>query len=249
MILALLIFSPLQPARAVVGGDPAERAIGQVLVMVLAEGGGTCSGVVVAPRSVLTAGHCVPKGKQIRVYARLPDAPPSAPQLLAPSASVVHPGYVPNAVGTRHRSIDLALILLPEALPEPFAPARLASAPAPGAGESVAIAGNGLADEGVASSSGKPRSASLAVVEPFGRGAILLWAAPASGSGAGACEGDSGGAMLATTGSLIAIIAFAEGLGRAHCGKLTQGVLVAPQRGFIDATLAKWGETARWTDR
>jgi hypothetical protein len=27
------------------------------------------------------------------------------------------------------------------------------------------------------------------------------------------------------------------------------GVLIAPQRAFIDATLVKWGERARWTDR
>ena len=47
-----LIFGVLiagTPAWAVVGGDPAEGAIGQSLVMVLAEGGGACSGVVVAP--------------------------------------------------------------------------------------------------------------------------------------------------------------------------------------------------------
>jgi hypothetical protein len=246
--LAGFIFS-VSTARAVVGGGPAERAVGETLVMVLAEGGGACSGVVIAPRAVLTAGHCLPRGKQIRIYAPAPDAPRSAPHLIAPSATAVHPGYVPNAIGTRHRSIDLALIRLPEALPAPFAPAVLATAPAPSAGEAVAIAGDGLAEEGVASSSGKPRSVSLPVVEPFGRGEILLWAAPASGAGAGACEGDSGGAMLGTEGSLVAVIAFAEGQGRARCGKLTQGVLVAPQRAFIDATLAKWGAAARWTDR
>jgi hypothetical protein len=198
---------------------------------------------------VLTAGHCLPKGRQIRVYAPAPDAPAGAPHLIAPAASAVHPGYVPNAAGTRRRSIDLALIRLPEALPPFFAPAMLGVAQAPGAGDPVAVAGDGLANESVANSSGKPRAVTLSVVEPYGRGTILLWAAPAAGAGAGACEGDSGGAMFGTAGSLVAVIAFAEGSGNSHCGKLTQGVLVAPQRAFIDATLGKWGAAARWTDR
>ncbi|MFI5015739.1 MAG: S1 family peptidase [Hyphomicrobiales bacterium] len=247
MLAALMIAA--KPAAAIVGGSPAERAIGQSLVMVLAEGGAACSGVMVAAQIVLTAGHCVPSGKQIRVYAPLPEAQAGAPHLIAPSASAVHPGYVPNAAGTRRRSIDLALIRLPEALPAPFAPASLAAGQAPLAGEPVAVAGDGLAREGEPTSSGKPRMASLSVVEPYGRGTILLWAAPAAGAGAGACKGDSGGAMLGTTGSLVAVIAFAEGYGNTHCGKLTQGVLVAPQRAFIDATLTRWGATAHWTER
>jgi trypsin len=241
-----LIFT--DPARAIIGGTLAESAIGQSLVMVLAEGGGACTGVVVAPRAVLTAGHCLPKGRQIRVYAPSSHTP-GAPHLIVPVARAVHPGYVHNSVGTRHRSVDLALLHLPEALPTPFAPLRLATTSAPGEGEPVMIAGDGLSKEGVATSSGTARSTSMAVVEPYGRGAILLWAAPASGASAGACEGDSGGAMLDPQGALLAIIAFAEGNGSARCGKLTQGVLVAPQREFIDGTLAAWGESARWTDR
>ena len=221
--------------------------------MVLAEGGGACSGVVVAPRAVLTAGHCLTngrgKGREIRVYAPAPGDSPATPHLILPLASVVHPGYVQNGIGTHRRSVDLALIRLPEALPTPFVPLSLAAAPAPAAGETVVIAGDGLSQEGVAASSGKPRSIVVPVVEPYGRPTILLWAAPASYASEGACEGDSGGAMLEPRGALVAIIAFAEGKGRAHCGKLTQGVLVAPQRQFIDKILAAWGEKARWTDR
>jgi hypothetical protein len=237
----------LHPAGAVVAGIPAEPAVAKSLVMVLAEGGVACSGVVLSPRIVLTAGHCVPKGKAIRIYAPLPDASAGSPHLIAPAASLVHPAFAQNAVATRRRSVDLALLRLSESLPGYFAPARLAAAAAPGAGTPVIVAGDGLAEEAKPNSSGKPRSAQLTVIEPYGRSAILLWAAPASGS-AGACEGDSGGSMTAG-GALIAVIAFAEGAGGARCGKLTQGVLVGAQRSFIDAALARWGETAQWADR
>jgi hypothetical protein len=246
-VLNLCALMPVVSASAIVGGAPAERVIGQSLVMVLAEGGSACSGVLIASRAVLTAGHCLPKGRGIRIYAPSPDTP-GAPRLITPRASAVHPGYVQNSVGTRRRSVDLGLIWLPEALPASFAPLSLAMASAPGPGEIVVIAGDGLSREGVGSSSGTPRSISLPVVEPYGRGTILLWAAPTSGAGEGACEGDSGGAMLEPRGALLAIIAFAEGNAGARCGKLTQGVLFAPQRHFIDATLAGWGESARWTD-
>jgi hypothetical protein len=254
--LALRIALPLTAliagtprASAVVGGGPAENEIGQSLVMVLAEGGAVCSGIVLAPQVVLTGGHCVPKGKAIRVYASLPDTPPGAGKLILPSATAVHPAYVPNAVGTRQRSVDLALLRLSEALPRGFVPARLLSSAAPVAGAPVIVAGDGLADEGRQNSLGKPRSAALVSVEPYGKGTILLWAAPAQGGNAGACNGDSGGAMLAADGALLAVIAFAEGAGKAHCGKLTQGVLVAPQRAFIDTSLARWGAAAQWADR
>jgi len=237
------------PAAAIVGGGAADPGLARSLVMVLAEGGAACSGVVVAPQTVLTAGHCVPKGRQIRVYAPTPEASSGAPHLVPLTASAVHPGYASNAVGTRRRSVDLALIRLAEPLPPSYAPAVLAAGQAPGAGETLMVAGDGLSREGAPTSSGKPLAATLSVVEPYGRGTILIWGSPAGTGAAGACEGDSGGAMFGGAGALIAVIAFAEGAGGSRCGKLTQGVLVAPQRAFIDATLARWGVAARWTER
>jgi hypothetical protein len=249
LALTLAIFPIAHgPAGAVVGGQPAEGEIAQSLVMVLTEGGGVCTGIALSPQIVLTGGHCLPKGRAVRVYAVLPDTPPGAGRLFTPAATAVHPAYVPNAVGTRQRSVDLALLRLSEALPEGLGRAQLSSRTAPAAGAPIMVAGDGLAEEGHRNSLGKPRSAALVAVEPYGKGTILLWAAPTQGAGAGACEGDSGGAMLGADGAVLAVIAFAEGAGKSHCGKLTQGVLVAPQRSFIDTTLARWGAVARWAD-
>jgi hypothetical protein len=244
-LAALIVFS--RPAQAVVGGSAADATVAQSLVMVLAEGGVACSGIVVAPQVVLTAGHCLPKGRQIRVYAPAAGEGTRPPHLITPAAVAVHPGYVPNAPATRQRSIDLALIRLPEALPAAYGPADLSSAPVPGAGATVTVAGDGLGSESDPRSGGKARAARLGVVEPYGRSSILLWAAPMEGP-AGACEGDSGGSMLGASGAVIAVIAFAEGAGSQRCGKLTQGVLVAPQRAFIDTTLGKWGAATHWND-
>ena len=56
------------------------------------------------------------------------------------------------------------------------------------------------------------------------------------------CTGDSGGPIYAQSGTVAALSAWADGDARHFCGDLTQGVLVAPQRGWIDSVLRGWGE-------
>jgi hypothetical protein len=41
-------------------------------------------------------------------------------------------------------------------------------------------------------------------------------------------------------GSVVAVTTWAEGHGKSRCGARTQGVLVDPQRAWIDATLEGW---------
>jgi hypothetical protein len=38
----------------------------------------------------------------------------------------------------------------------------------------------------------------------------------------------------------VAVTIYAEGPGKQRCGALTQGLLVQPQRSFINTTLKKW---------
>lgn len=240
--LALLVCLPPGPARAVVGGTGEAGPLARASVMVLNSKGGVCSGVVVAPDAILTAGHCASGADQFRVHFRGPDG---APVLLAPMSVAVHPGYDPGAVAGRRRSIDLALLRLAEPLPGSFAPALLASS-APARGETVRLGGYGVARDGDARSTGTFRGAELTAVEPYGASTILLWASDPTRRGAGACQGDSGGPIAREGGAVVAVTTWAAGHGRGGCGAMSQGVLVGPQRGWIDRVLSSWRRAAVW---
>jgi hypothetical protein len=167
------------------------------------------------------------------------------PVMIEPAAKAVHPGYDPKAIEARRRSIDLALLRVAEPLPSRFQAATLASEK-PARETSLLVGGYGVAREGEARSTGTFRTASIRAVEPYGESRILLWA---EGSGAGACQGDSGGPMAAD-GAVVAVTSWSTGAkGRERdrgCGGLTQGILVGPQRDWIDRTLSAWGRRAVW---
>lgn len=230
------------PAAAVVGGrdDPAGA---RQAVMVLGSKGGFCSAVVVTPSVLLTAGHCMRSAPAYRVHYK---SSSGEPVLIEPAGVAVHPGYVPASGKDRRRSVDLALVRLPSPLPPPFVPARLSAAGHPRPDDPLVVGGYGLGRDGEAATGGTYRSTRLSVFEPYGPGALLVWlrdpAVTQGRNGAGACGGDSGGPIRDTGGTVVAITAFAEGAGSTHCGSLTQGVMVAPQREWIRATLAGWGE-------
>src|ERR687894_2414049 len=110
------------PAYAIVGGVPDQGPLSRATVMVLSSKGGMCSAVVVARDAVLTAAHCVTGASDHRVHFRGEDG---QPVLIPPKAKAVHPGYDSKAVEARRRSIDLALLQLPEPLPARFQTAGL----------------------------------------------------------------------------------------------------------------------------
>lgn len=232
------------PAAAVVGGQPASGPLADASVMVLSSRGGVCTGVVIAPDAVLTAGHCVSGASEFRVHLSGPNG--GAPILIAPVAVVVHPGYDRSTGPGRRASVDLALIRTGEPLPGSVRAAGLGT-DVPGRGEPLVVGGFGVEREGDGRSTGTFRTASLVVVEPYGRGKILVWGAPPEGARAGACQGDSGGPVAAESGSVVAITAWAAGRGgQAGCGGLSQAIMLPPQRAWIDRTLAGWGRSATW---
>ena len=107
-ILAALV-APLAPARALVGAAPDGRFADRV-AMVLIRGGdeaGFCSALVLNPRILLTAAHCLRPLRDMAVHYR--DASGAA-VIIPVEAAVAHPLYRPDAIQRRVESIDVALI-------------------------------------------------------------------------------------------------------------------------------------------
>ena len=228
------------PAGAVVGPSESGARFADHLVMVLSRGGdreGFCTGIVLGRREVLTAAHCLRPTRDMAIVYR--DAN-GRPALIAVVAAEVHPLYRANAIAERRVSIDMALIETETPLDPRFAPPRLADGDGPAVGDEAILAGFGIAREGTPSSGGALRSARLKVRAPLSR--ILLWAEDGAAAGAGACGGDSGAPLFLADGETVAaIVAWTSGAERGkRCGGLTQGPLVAPQRDWIEATLARW---------
>jgi hypothetical protein len=229
-------------AQAIVGGTEDQGPLSRRSVMVLSSKGGVCSAVVLAPDVVLTAAHCMAGADEHRVHFR---NEAGEPVLIRPSAKAVHPGYNARAIETRQRSIDLALVLIPETLPARFERAML-TASGPTRDEAVTVGGYGVAREGDAKTSGTFRTVSLKAIEPYGPSRILLWA---EGAGKrGACQGDSGGPMTSGN-SVAAITSWSTAAKGRGCGALTQGILVGPQRGWIDQILKGWNREALWSSK
>jgi hypothetical protein len=228
------------PALSLVGPAAEDQSFAAHVVMVLKRGAGKagfCTGVVVGPRAILTAAHCAAAIKDMRVYYR---GDGGASQIVEVEAVAIHPGFRADALTKRGVSIDLALIQTQAPLDARFSAAALDGAGAVAVGQALRIVGYGLGREGEGASGGVLRSAPLQVRAPLST--ILLWAEDPNKAGAGACSGDSGGPILSDDGAkVLAITTWSAGSGGGRrCGAVTQGPLVAPQRGWIDSVLRKW---------
>ncbi len=239
-LLAVFGASGAQDAAAIVGRTREGGPFADRIVMVLtraAEGSGFCSGVVLGPRIVLTAAHCLRPAPDMLVFYRDSEGKPVLTPVVQESA---HPKYRADAVRQRVVSIDLGLIETETPLPTSFRPAVLAQGEGPPVGDPATLVGFGLAREGAPKTGGSLRAASLRVRAPASK--ILLWADDPDCGGSGACSGDSGAPIFAADGeTVLAIVAWTAGAAGHKCGALTQGPLVAPLRQWIDSTIERWG--------
>lgn len=226
-------------AFALVGPSAPAGSLARHTVMVLRNGPGIsafCSGVVIAPRIVLTAAHCVSGSPgQVAIYAPTN----GEPRPIVAQRIIRHPEYVPNAIKLRRRSIDLALVMASESLPAPYSPARIARDVPVRLDSNYVIAGYGLRQEGEEKTGGELRTGRLIAQAPLS--SILLWARDAEKRGLGACTGDSGGPIFESSSlHLVAITVWSTGPRGRQCGDLTQAALVAPQSGWINTVLRQW---------
>lgn len=233
--LALLAATP-----ALALGGAAARSGGWGLsshvVMVLGTRGTVCTGTVLSSRVVLTAAHCTAGSKQVAV-AYFEDG---APVLQVVTAVARHPGFSRNSAV----SVDIALLRLDNPLPARFQPVSIDAGGAAGQiGESLMIAGFGLADERDIKSAGTLRSAEVELL-PRLYPRFLRIGLDSQLSSLAICKGDSGGPVFAGGGGapvLVGVVYAAERTGKAKaCGAAAQAVRVSPQRGWIDGVMARW---------
>jgi len=231
------ILAAAAPAQALIGAEPDGRFADRVVMVLLRGGGeaGFCSGLVIDPRTVLTAAHCLKPPTDMAVFYRNADG---APVIVAVDRAIAHPGYRPDAIRSRVRSIDVALLRTARALDPRFSAAVIGATDQPTVGDRVVLSGYGVTRDGDWKSGGTLRSVTLSVREPASP--VLVWAAQADGKAGGACSGDSGAPFWSEDGgTAVAIATWAQAPHGRGCGGLTQGPRLAPLRAWIEAAAAR----------
>ncbi|MDQ0303774.1 S1 family peptidase [Ancylobacter polymorphus] len=218
------------PARAIVGGGPADPTLAAETAMIVSTRGATCTGVVLGPSVLLTAAHCVEPAADYAVVV----FEAGTPRLIPIDRKAVHPSFDPNSFETRRPTPDLALVRLAEPLPAPFRPAALSREVAlPPKRTAFTLAGYGVTKDGDGKSAGTLRAVTLPSIGTTGGIMVRL----SDGAAKGGCTGDSGGPVL-IDGVVAGIIGWSTAAGGARgCGGVTGATLIGPQRAWIDATL------------
>jgi len=233
------------PAFAIVGGaPPSTDGIGRSVVTIVGSRGTFCSGALVAPRLVLTAGHCVQTGTEYRIVEY--DAA-HKPQLKTVRRAVAHPGFNMQAIPAHRATADVALLEL-EAPTADGVPAALGVPQLPlNSGNAFTVAGIGVTIRGDGRSAGVVRTAPLVATGKPGTLQIRLVDPATQGSrdGLGACTGDSGGPLFEQQSGgqvIVGVISWSTGAnGSAGCGGMTGATPLTLYRDWIVQTARQWG--------
>jgi MYXO-CTERM domain-containing protein len=180
-----VLLPPLAIVVAIVGGTD---DLGDPAVVDVTIAGGQCSGIVVAPRVVVTAAHCALPGVSLAAPGTV-DFGARAPS--AQTAAIVDiwidRGYADDV------DHDLAALRL-----DRDAPATLPIDLAIGIGDAVRLVGYG--SSGVADSRGVRRMVSAVVTDVTERHLVV------GDAGHTTCIGDSGGAAIDSAGGVVGIV-------------------------------------------
>lgn len=235
LLAALAALALTAPARAIVGGQPADAALQAETAMIVSTRGASCTGVVLAPNALLTAAHCVQPAADYAVVVFEAEGP----RLIPASRIAVHPAFDPNSFETRRPTPDLAIVRLSAPLPASFRPAQLSAEVAlPARRTAFTVVGFGVTRDGDGKSAGTLRAVELPSIGTTGGIMVRL----SDGAAKGGCTGDSGGPAY-LDGMVAGIIGWSTAAGGARgCGGVTGATLVGPQRPWIDATVRGMGK-------
>jgi len=241
--VVLLLLS--SPAQAIVGGAPiSSDGIARSIVTIVGSRGNFCSGALIAPKLVLTAGHCVQPGADYRIVEYAAD---NKPRLQAVRRVAVHPGFNMQTMLAHRATADVALLEL-ETLPADKKPSALGVPQLPiSPGGQFTIAGIGVTVPADGASGGKVRSAALVATGKPGTLQIRLVDPAGQGTqaGLGACTGDSGGPVVEDQPAgpvIIGVISWSTGPNSgAGCGGLTGVTPLTLYRDWVLRTARQWG--------